>query len=81
MLVVNSHALRAVDLLDFPEDIFLNGVGPHDFENFARVKAAVGNGLALFDLVPVLNRYALVGGNEVFLDALVALFGTLGNDF
>ena len=68
MLVVDFHTLHAVDVLDFVDDVFLNGCRTHDVEDVGGSYRTVGEGCAGADDVVFLNEDLFRQGDEIFLD-------------
>ena len=68
MLVVDLHTLHAVDVLDFVDDVLLNGCRSHDVEDVSGGDGAVGEGHARADDVVLLHEELLGKGHEIFLD-------------
>ena len=56
MLVVDLHTLHAVDVLDFVDDIFLNGCRTHDVEDVRRGYGTVRERCASAHDVVFLNK-------------------------
>ena len=75
VLVVDRDALAAVDLLDFLDQVALDGVLAPRLEVLLRVDRAVGDGVAGADLRAVLDHELGVVG-----DGVLALDGVLGPD-
>src|SRR3990172_8735224 len=76
VLIVDRHALGAVDLLDLLHEVYLNGLRPLDAQDVLWVQGAIGQGLAGVNLVVVLDPQAGRGRHRVL--ALVALLQSDG---
>ncbi len=68
VLVVDLHTLHAVHVLNFVDDVFLNGCRSHDVEDVGRSDGTVGEGSTGAYVVVFLNEDLLGQGHEVFLD-------------
>ena len=91
MLIVDIHALLTVGLLDFLNEIVVNGVDTPDMKDILRIESAFADGVALLDRVPVLDLHAggvgqgvgdglpVVGHDGHIVDA-AALLGVLHGD-
>ena len=75
VLVVDRHALAAVDLLDFLDQVALDGVLAPRLEVLLRVDRAVRDGVAGADLLAVLDHDL-----GVVRDGVLALDDVLGAD-
>ena len=64
VLVVDRDALAPVDLLDFLDQVALDGVLAPGLEVFLRVDRAIGDGVAGPDLLAVLDEQLGVVGDE-----------------
>ena len=75
VLVVDRHALAAVDLLDLLDEVALDRVPPAGLEVLLRVDRTVGDGVAGTDLLAVLDQQL-----GVVRDDVLALDDVLGPD-
>jgi hypothetical protein len=73
VLVVDGHALQAIDLLDFVDEIGRKRFHALDRQNVVRCRVAVDQVLTLFNGIAFLKVEVLAFRDEVF-DGLGALF-------
>jgi hypothetical protein len=67
VLVVNGDTLQAIDFLDFVDEVLLELLRAADVEDFVRVNGALGELLALLDIVALEDDDVFADGDEVFL--------------
>src|SRR5439155_4009626 len=73
VLVVDVHALEAVNLLNGIDQVRLRELFAEDREQVVQVERAIDEGLAGFDVVAFLNVDVHAAGNGVFLGGLAIL--------
>ncbi len=73
MLVVDLHALHAVNVLNLVHDVLLHGSRAHDVEDVGGRNGTVGERSAGTHIVVLLHENLLRQGHEIFL--LLAEFG------
>ena len=88
MLVANGYALQAIDLLNFFDEILLDGGRSENFENFMRILGSLGYQLAFLNEISRLNENVLAVRNQVFFHLTgffvgdkQSLFGAKGSGF
>src|SRR5262245_56390862 len=79
VLVVDRHALQAIDVLDLVDQIGGELLDALDRQDVMRRRIALDDGVALFDHVAVLQMDVLALGDQILL-GLLALIGRLDDD-
>ena len=67
VLVVDGHALQAIDLLHFVDEMLLQFLRAANVEDFVRVNRAFGQLLAFLDEIALEDDDVFADGDEVFL--------------
>ena len=67
MLVVDRHALEAINFLHFVDEVLLQFLRSADFEDFVRIHRAFGQLLAFLDEVALEDDDVLADRDEMFL--------------
>ena len=67
VLVVNRHALQAINFLHFVDEVFLQFLRSADVENFVRIDRAFGQLLAFLHEIALEDDDVLADRDEVFL--------------
>ena len=75
MLVVDVHALQAIDLLNFVRQVFLQTVHAEHAQNVVRIQWAIHQRLAGFDAIAFLHIDMRAARNVV-----LALFTVVADD-